>query len=205
MTPEDNLDRLSKEIFKQAESETSQIVAKAKEKAEQIRKHARQEAADEKARILDQARRDVDRLRSQAIATTQMKARTMLLESREKLLAEVFAAAHKKLPSVQEWNDYDDIVKKLIIEAAAQLESKKIKVSADKTTTKLISDKMLKEIAAEYKGKVEVGEALKKGTGIVAATEDGHLTFDNLLETRLAHLETELRSPVYHVLMGEPL
>lgn len=205
MTPEDNLDRLSKEIFTQAESETSQILAEAKEKAEQIRKRARQEAADEKARILDQAKRDGERLRSQAIATTQMKARTMQLESREKLLADVFTSAHEKLSSVPQRNDYEAIVKKLILEAVAQLESKEIKISADKVTGRLITDKMLEELTAEFSGKIELAASLDKGTGIIAATKNGHLTYDNLLETRLEHLENELRSPVYHVLMGETL
>jgi vacuolar-type H+-ATPase subunit E/Vma4 len=205
MTPEDNLDRLSKEIFTQAESETSQILAEAKEKAEQIRKRARQEAADEKARILDQAKRDGERLRSQAIATTQMKARTMQLESREKLLADVFTSAQEKLSSVPQRNDYEAIVKKLILEAVAQLESKEIKISADKVTGKLITEKMLKELTAEFGGKIELAATQDKGTGIIAATENGHLTYDNLLETRLEHLENELRSPVYHVLMGETL
>jgi vacuolar-type H+-ATPase subunit E/Vma4 len=205
MTPDDNLERLSKEIFAQAEAETGHIVSEAKEKAEQIRKIAKQEAADEKARILGQAHRDVERLRGQAVATTQMKARTMQLETREKLLEEVFATAQKKLVSVQQWSDYEAIVKKLILEAAAQLESKSIKVRADKVTEKLITDKMLKEIAAETGSKIVLAESLTKGTGIIASTEDGHLTFDNTLETRLAHLENELRAPTYHVLMGETL
>lgn len=205
MTPEDNLDRLSKEIFSQAESETSQILAEAKEKADEIRKRAKQEAAEEKTRILDQANRDAERLRSQALATTQMKARTILLESREKLLADVFDSARQKLAGVQQRSDYDAIVKRLIIEAIEQLGTKQVKLKADKTTAKLITEKMLKEITAEFKGKIEVTGTLEKGTGIVASTEDGHLTFDNTLETRLAHLETELRSPVYHVLMGETL
>jgi vacuolar-type H+-ATPase subunit E/Vma4 len=205
MTPEDNLDRLSKEIFTQAESETGQILAETKEKAEAIRKRARQEAADEKARILDQAKRDAERLRSQAVATTHMKARTLQLESREKLLTEVFDSARRNLAEVQQRSDYDAIVQRLIIEAVEQLGTKVVKLKADKATAKLITDKMLKEIAAQFKVKIEVAGTLDKGTGIVASTEDGHLTFDNTLETRLAHLETELRSPVYHVLMGETL
>jgi len=205
MTPEDNLDRLSKEIFKQAESETGQILAEAKEKAEEIRKRARQEAADEKARILNQAERDAERLRSQAVATTHMKARTLQLESREKLLTEVFDSARQKLIEVQQRNDYEAIVKRLILEAVAQLGTEQVKIKADKATAKVITDKMLKEIAVEFKGKIELAGTLEKGTGIIASTEDGHLTFDNTLETRLAHLETELRSPVYHVLMGETL
>ncbi len=205
MTPEENLDKLSKEILNQAESESNLILAEARKKAEQIRERAKKEAADAKARILDQAKRDAERLHSQAIATTQMKARTLQLESREKLLTEVFQAAIKKLPSVREYNDYEGIVKKLIVEAAELLGTEKVVISADNETAKLITDKMIKTISAEIKSKIEAGEPLKKGTGILAATEDGHLNYDNTLETRLAHLETELRAPVYHILMGEPL
>lgn len=205
MTPEDNLDRLSKEIFAQVDSETNQILAEAKQKAEQIRKRAREEAATEKASLLDRAKLDAERVRSQAIATTQMKARTMQLESREKLLNEVFEAARAKLASVQDWSDYDVIVKKLILEAAEQLGSEKIKIKADKVTGKYINEKMLKEVSSELGIKVELAGSLDKGVGIVASTEDGHLTYDNSLETRLTHLENELRSSVYHVLMGETL
>jgi V/A-type H+-transporting ATPase subunit E len=205
MTPDDNLERLSKEIFAQAESETGQIIADARAKADQIRKKAQQDAEEEKSRILDQARHEAERLRSQALATTQLKARTMLLDSRERLLKEVFETAEKKMASVQQWSDYEVIVKRLILEAVSQLESKNIKIRADRVTAKHITDKMLKEIEKEFGGKISMAEPLEKGTGIIASTEDGHLTFDNTLETRMAHLENELRAPVYHILMGESL
>jgi V/A-type H+/Na+-transporting ATPase subunit E len=205
MTPDDNLERLSKEIFAQAESETGQILTDAHTKADRISKQARQDAEAEKSRILDQAKREVERLSSQTIATTQLKARTLQLESREKLLREVFDSADKKLASVQQWSDYEAVVKKLILEAAQQLEAKSIKISADKVTQTHISDKMIKEIEKEFGGKITLAEPLTRGTGIIASTDDGHLTFDNTLETRLAHLESELRAPVYHVLMGESI
>jgi V/A-type H+-transporting ATPase subunit E len=205
MTPDDNFDRLSKEIFALAESETGQILAAAKEKGDLIRKKAHQDAEDVKSQLLDQAKREADRLRSQAVATTQLKARTMLLEAREKLFSQVFESAEEKLVSVQQWNDYEATVRKLILEAAMQLESKSIKIRADKFTAALITEKMLSEIGKEFGGKISLAEPLEKGTGIIASTEDGHLTFDNTLETRLAHLESELRAPVYHVLMGETL
>jgi len=92
-----------------------------------------------------------------------MKARTLQLESREKLLIEVFQAAIKKLPSVQEYNDYEGIVKKLIVEAAEQLGAAKVIVSADKETAKLITDKLIKAISSEIKSKIETGEPLKPG------------------------------------------
>jgi Archaeal/vacuolar-type H+-ATPase subunit E len=205
MTPDDNIERLSRDILQQAQSEADQVISEAKSKADQILKRAQDDAAAEKAQILDQAKRDADRIRSQAIATTQLKARTMLLESREKLLTEVFAEALKQLPSVQQWNDYEAIVESLAAEAVAQIRNENVVLRADKTTAKLLTDSLVKKLAQKFTEKITLGDPLEGKTGVVASTTNGHLTFDNTLETRLQKLENELRSPVYHLLMGESL
>ena len=50
-----------------------------------------------------------------------------------------------------------------------------------------------------------MGDVLEEGTGVIVDASDGHLHFDNTLETRLSRLQSSLRSSVYHVLMGEKL
>ncbi|MHC1741169.1 MAG: V-type ATP synthase subunit E [Anaerolineaceae bacterium] len=205
MTQDENLDRLSRDILQQAQSEAEQIIAEAKEKAALIRRHAQEQAAAERISILEQAQRDSDRIRSQAIATTQLKARTLLLESRERLLTEVFEAAQKKLSSVQQWNDYEAIIEKLVEEAISQMGTSNVILSADPITSKLLTDPLLKKIGSKFDNKIELGESLKNKIGISASTTNGHLNYDNTLETRLKKLSNELRSPVYHLLMGESL
>jgi vacuolar-type H+-ATPase subunit E/Vma4 len=200
MTPDNNIERLSRDILQQAESEAEQIISKAKSKAEQIHKHAQEEAAAKRVLILDKAKRDSDRIRSQAIATTQLKARTMQLESREKLLAEVFVEALKKLPSVQQWNDYEAIVETLATEAISQIRAENVILRMDKTTAKLLTDSFIKKLAQKFSEKIDLGDPLEDKTGVVATTAN-----DNTIETRLQKLENELRSPVYHLLMGESL
>jgi len=205
MTPDENIERLSRDILQQAQSEAEQLVSEAKSKAEEIHKRAQAEAAAQRDLILDKAKRDSDRIRSQAIATTQLKARTMLLESREKLLTEVFVEALKKLPSVQQWNDYEAIVEKLATEAISQIRAEKVILRTDKATAKLLTDSFVKKLAQKFNEKIELGDTLETKNGIVATTVNGHLTYDNTLETRLQKLENELRSTVYHLLMGESL
>ena len=205
MTTDENIERLSRDILQQAQSEADQLIVEAKGKGEQIKKHAVEEAAAERMRILNQAKRDADRIRSQAVATTQLKARTQKLEAREKLLTEVFATSMEKLASVQQWSDYEAIVEKLALEAIEQIGSKKLIIHADKFTKKLLADSLLKKIKEKFAGTIELGYPLEKCTGLIVTTEDGHLNFDNLLETRMTRLENDLRSPVYHLLMGESL
>jgi V/A-type H+/Na+-transporting ATPase subunit E len=205
MTPDGNFERLSRDILQQAQSEAGQVISDAKIKADQIKKQAEEEAESEKSRIIEQAKRDSERIRSQAIATTQLKARTLLLESREILLKEVFVEVLKKLPSVQQWNDYDKTIEKLALEAISQMNSKNVVIRADEATSKLLSDSILKVLKSKYDGTIELGEILENKNGVIVSTSNGHLNYDNTLETRLNKLENELRSPVYHLLMGESL
>lgn len=205
MTQDDNIQRLSREIIQQAEADAEKILAEAKAKAEQIRNHAQEVVAADKKRILEQAKNDADRIRGQALATAQLNARTLILESREKLLVGVFESSLEKLSSIQNYSDYPAIVETLALEAINQLAVKKVILHADKVTNGILNDSVLKKLSSKFDGTIEMGEPLKKGTGIVAETVDGHLNYDNTFETRLRRLEGELRSPVYHLLMGETL
>lgn len=205
MATDGNIERLSRDILQQAESDAALVISEANAKADEIRKQAETEASAVKARIIEQAKRDSDRIRGQAVATTQLKARTMFLESRENLLKEVFEEAAKRLSSVEQYNDYEEIVKRLVMEAVSQMNSDNIVINADKKTKKMLADSILNSIASKFNGTIELGNTLENKIGVVASTSNGHLNYDNTLETRLEKLTNELRSPVYHLLMGESL
>jgi len=204
-TLDENIEMLSRSILSDANSDAEEILAAARAKADAIREHAQQQANAEKARILEQSSREAERIRSQVVATTQLKSRTMMLEHREKLLDSVFKAAREQLPSLEQWSDYNDIALRLLREALVQLKSNKVVIRADENTQKLFSEALIKKLADELKLSLTVGKPLETGLGVVVESADGHLTFDNTLETRLDRLQGLLRSPVYHLLMGEML
>jgi V/A-type H+/Na+-transporting ATPase subunit E len=202
---DENIEALSRAMVSEAKAEADQILADAQAKADAIRQHAQEQAAAERAEILDRARQEADRLRGQVVATTQMKARTMELEHREKLLEKVFATSRQQLAAVEQRTDYNVIAVRLVREALTQLKAPKVKIKVDRRTQSLLSEQMLEEISKELKTKVELSSMLDEGTGVVAETADGHLQFDNTLETRLARLQNSLRSPVYQILIGESI
>jgi len=204
-TLEENIEMLSRSILSDANNDAEEILAAGRAKADAIRAHAQQQAEAERARILDQASREAERIRGQVVATTQMKSRTMLLEHREKLLDSVFKSAREQLPSLQEWSDYDEIALRLLHEALVQLKAKKVIIHADAKTQKLLTDAVIQKLAEEFKLTLTVGKPLESGFGVVIESADGHLTFDNTFETRLDRLQSMLRSPVYHLLMGETI
>jgi len=201
-TETQDIEMLQRAILTEARDEAEQIKAEAKEKAEAIRKRAQERAEAERKAILDRAREDAERLRGQAVATAQLKSRSLELAHREKLLDRVFKAVKEKLPDVQKRPDYDQIAAMLLREALTQLRVKKADVRADETTQKSLKS-ALREISKELDGEFEIAGALEDGTGIVVDAADGKLHYDNSLETRLNRLQGTLRSSVYQVLIGE--
>jgi vacuolar-type H+-ATPase subunit E/Vma4 len=201
-TQVNDIEMLERAILTEARDAAEQVKAEAKEKVEAIRRRAQERAEAERKAILDRARQDAERLRSQAVATAQLKARSTQLSHREQLLERVFQAVKEKLPEVQNRSDYDQIAATLLREALVQLRVKKAEIRADKTTQNVLK-KSLHDISKELDGQFRMSDELEEGIGIIVDAADGKLHYDNTLETRLDRLQSTLRSAVHKVLIGE--
>jgi V/A-type H+/Na+-transporting ATPase subunit E len=202
---DENIEALSRAMLSDAQAEANQTLVEARAKADAILQSAQQQAARVREGILERARVEAERIHSQVLATAQMKARTVELEHREKLLEQVLQTSCDQLPSVQKWTEYQRIAADLVYEAATQLKSKDLIVRADPHTQSLLTDQVLAELSKKLDLKLTLGTPLEQGTGVVVETADGHLQFDNTLETRLNRLRNTLRSPIYRILVGETL
>ncbi|HEY3473177.1 MAG TPA: V-type ATP synthase subunit E family protein [Anaerolineales bacterium] len=204
-TEAQDIEMLSRAILTEARDEAEQIKAEAREKAEAIRKRAQEQAEQERKAILDRAREDAERLRGQAVATAQLKARSLQLTNREQLLDRVFKTVRERLAEVQNRPDYDQIAAMLLREALVQLRVNQAQVRADPKTQAILEKKALGELSRELKGQFTSAGTLEEGTGIIVDAADGKLNYDNTLETRLERLESTLRAAVHKVLIGEQL
>jgi vacuolar-type H+-ATPase subunit E/Vma4 len=202
---EENIATLSRAILDEANADAQRILADARAKADTIRQRAHEQAAAERKEILDRAHQESERLRGQSIATAQLRARTLQLEHREKLLDSVFTTARKDMSSVLKWSDYDVVARRLLREALKQLGSGEARLHTDPATGKVLSSGVLTEVSKEMNVKIEVAEPLEKGSGVLVETTDKHLQYENTLDDRLNRLQNVLRSPVYHILIGETL
>ena len=198
-----DVEMLERAILTEAREKADQIKAEAKEKVEAIRKRAQERAEAERKAILERAQQDAERLRGQAVATAQLKARSLGLAHREQLLERVFKAVKEKLPAVQTRPDYDQIAALLLREALTQLNVKKAEIRADEISQKALKQGALPEISKELGGEFPVAGALEEGIGVIVDAADGKLHYDNTLETRLNRLQGALRSSVYQILIGE--
>lgn len=196
---------LSRAILSEAQQEAQRILAQAQAQADAIQQQAQERAEAERAEILEQARQEAESLHSQAIAAAQLGARTLRLERREKLLDRVFETARQRMPTIQQWSDYEQIVRQLIREAVEHLGADAVRIRADEQTRALLIENVLAELEQELGVQLEIGTPLEHGTGVVLETADGRRQYDNTLEARLNRWQDSLRSPVYHLLMGESL
>jgi V/A-type H+-transporting ATPase subunit E len=200
---EENIEPLTRAILKEAEVDAQQMREEAKTKADDIRQRAQVEAEKVRREILDKAQQEADRLRSQTVSSAQLKARTLQLEHREKLLDRVFDAAKEKLGDIQKRPDYDQLAAMLLREALVQLRVNKADIRADPATRAILEKKALNDISSELKGQFTFADNLEEGSGVVIEASDGKLHYDNTLETRLQRLQSTLRSSVHKILMGE--
>jgi vacuolar-type H+-ATPase subunit E/Vma4 len=200
---EENLQALSRAVQESAHNDAERILAEAGTKAEEIRRRGREQAAAQRKEILDRAAREAERLRSQALAAARMKARTMMLERRERLLARVFTEAEQRIPSIPERPEYGSIVRRLVREASDRLSSDAVRIRADERTRKLFTDAWLESISKETAVGMQPGPALAEGTGVIVETADGHRQYNNTLETRLDRMRNRLRSAAFRLLEGK--
>ncbi len=206
MTPvEGNIDLLTQAVMSEADTAAEGILSAARAKAEAIAQQAREQAKAESEQILEQATRDAERIRRQTIASAQISARMLELEQREKILAEVFEAARKQVSSIQRWKEYGQIADQLLREAVLHLGVEAAEIHADAVTRRFLTRERLSKISKELNVSLSLKGLLKQGTGVIVQTKDGRMQYDNTLETRLGRLQNSLRSPAFHILMGEAL
>ena len=198
-----DIEMLERAILGEVRDEAEQIKAEAQEKVDAIRKRAQAQADAESKTILDAAAQDAERLRSQAVATAQLKARSVQLEHREQLLDRVFKTVKEKLSDIPKRSEYEQVAAVLLREALVELRVNKAQIKADRVTQDILKKKALDDISKELNGQFTMGEPLEEGIGVTVDAADGKLHYDNTLETRLNRLQSTLRASVYKILTGE--
>lgn len=204
-TIDERMQALSRAVMKDASQDAEKIKADALKQADTTRQEAHKKAEAEHKEIIDHALQQAANIKSQNIAAAKLKAQMLWIDRREKLLNKVFDAARERIESITHWNNYDEIVFQMVEEAVESLGATTARIHADKTTHALLASGMLEQITGKLKYDLQLGEQLDHGTGIIAETIEGHRQFDNTLEARLDRLQDALRSPVFHILMGEAL
>lgn len=203
MIGQEKIQVLESTIMEIAQQEAQAILDEARAKADSLRTQAEAKARVESERILAEARQTVEKLIDQATAKAQLEAQMLKLQRREQALVRTFAKARLKLATIPERPDYADIVRRLISEAATYMGDAAFVIRADAAANRVLDQALLEDLAQQHNVQLERGPQLEEGAGIVLTTPDGHRRYNNTLETRLARIQDNVRTAVYHILAGD--
>ena len=194
---------LTRTILDAAQADAEKINTEARHQESEILKRGELQAKQLYAEILDKARREAELRKEEKLAEITVKARVEAYERREQLLETVFSQVQDRLVNIPSESLYAEALMGLVREAIRHLQSKNVVLKFDAKSRKLVSEEDLKKLSSELGTRIEIGENLIEGTGVVAMDEKGHRSFENTLERRLERQLVRLRSKVFEILIGE--
>jgi len=201
---------------------TAFIRQEALEKAREIHLKADEEFAIEKSKLVRQESSSIDSqyekkfkqagMSQQITKSTQAnKTRLRVLSARQALLDELFEEARSKVGGAAEGQDYDNILKGLILEGMYLLHEPKIAIRARKSDKDKI-EKAIEEATKEYKenmGKdveavIDENNPVPDGSsgGVYIVGGKGKIEINNTFDERLKMCETDALPSVRVTLFG---
>lgn len=194
---------LTRTILDAAQADAEKINTEARHQESEILKRGELQAKQLYAEILDKARREAELRKEEKLAEITVKARVEAYERREQLLETVFSQVQNRVANIPDESNYAEALMGLVREAIRYLQSKNVVLKFDAKSRELISEEELRKLSSELGTRIEIGENLIEGTGVVAMDEKGHRSFENTLERRLERQLERLRSKVFEILIGE--
>jgi vacuolar-type H+-ATPase subunit E/Vma4 len=189
-------DEEAKKIISNADGEAQKILRTAKEKAERIR--------------TETVKTEVTTMRKKIIGSAQLDGRKTIINAKEEALSKTFDKVNEKLIDIATQKDkkfkYEEILFKLIKEAALGIDEKKIVVAANKKDLRYISSNfssIKRKLEKELGYKLELNimkEPQHIIGGIIVYNVDKTKIFNNTLDGRLMGLKGSMRGEISKVL-----
>lgn len=197
---EDNVDRITSKILEDAQRKSEEIIEQAESEAREKLDVSKRKGEASRDRILAEAEKTAEQTKKKITAESKIKARTILLESKEKLIQEAFAKAKEKLESLPNQKSYTETLAKLTVDTCIQLGGAELEIFVRKEDEKIVKA-ALNNI--EKGVKTATGEAVKLilssadiGPGVIVQRADGKVGIDSTFKTRLELLRPGLRLKV---------
>jgi vacuolar-type H+-ATPase subunit E/Vma4 len=200
---EENVGKITSKILEDAQAKSGEIIGQAESEAQEKLHTAMRKGEAAKEKLITDAQKMADLTRKKIVAEGKIKARTVLLESKEKLIRAAFEEAEKELGKLHEDPGYPDILKKLVTDTCVRMGGGELVIVVRKEDEKTVL-KDLKKIEKEVKS-INKSASLKIeteniGPGAIVRRGDGRVEIDSTFGNRLELLRPELRLKVAEAL-----
>lgn len=172
------LEAVKEEIIRDARKQEESLLAEAREEANKLVEAAEKQAGEFKEKSELEAKRLMDVIKKQELASAELENKKMLLEAKKQIIDAVFAEAEKKISELDS-KKRGEYIKNLLEKAKSDIEVAKAYCSKKDAN-------LLKGVNTEVMGILG---------GLIAENKDGTVRVDYSFETILQNIkENELQN-----------
>jgi len=199
-------------IKSRADEEVKKIIEEAESTAKKIIEEAESKAARIKDERLRRVKKEMDEKEKAGISFAKMDGRKMVMEVKEEFSKKAFSEVEKRLKSFSSSKmdeRYQDILMNLTIEATSNIDSKEIKISANKSDLDVLKRNIqtIRSTVSKMRGseaEIEIdNKAIDTISGVIARSKDGKQIYNNTFEARLSRTFEELKGKFLTMLFEE--
>ena len=196
-------DKIVSSIMSEAQGKADVIIQDANAEVSAIQAKAEKTAEAEKAKILENGKKQSEMRYQQIISEAKMNARRAKLGAKEEVIEAAFNQATGELKAKASSGDeeYKDSLSKMIKEAADEIGRDDLIIHLNEADTNTLKQDLSSDDSFELDGiKFTLGEPIKAIGGAVLKTSDGDIEVNNTIEARLERFKSILRSEVAEIL-----
>jgi vacuolar-type H+-ATPase subunit E/Vma4 len=180
----ENADKICARISEESSGEVEILLEKARKERERILSEAAMEAQSLTRAILSSAEKDITGKKERIFSNVTMEKRRVDLEARSLFIADVIAAVKKEAGDFRGSQGYAKFLREAILEGIKVVDDKKAQVFYSHLDEGAIS--RVSDLPVEFK-KSDFDEI-----GVIVQSQDGRLLFDNRFSARLKRAYDEI-------------
>jgi V/A-type H+-transporting ATPase subunit E len=201
----DRLKKIQDKIIGEAEEKAKAITRDAEKSKKEILEEKRKEGEREAERILRSGMEEADSLKRQKVAEARLKAKQMIIASREDLINETIEKCKEKLAALTTSKEYGETLRKLVEQGGLGLGGSDLEiVLAGKVTKTAIDLGSIAKHIEEKTGKkttIDISQEKSKSIGgAIIRKADGSIMIDNTFEGRIERILRDIRIRIAKIL-----
>ena len=187
----------------EAQEKADVIIQEVNAEVSAIEAQADKTAEVEKAKILENGKKQSDMRYQQIISEAKMNARRAKLSAKEEIIEAAFEKAVSELEqkASSQSADYEDSLIKMIKEAADEIGGDDLIIQLNEADTNQFNGEISSDNTFDVEGiKFKLGEPINAIGGAILKTSNGDIEVNNTIDARLERFKSILRSEVANVL-----
>lgn len=204
MDVKDGLVAIAGEVLGDVQKEAEALILAAEKEAKKTLQAAKAQADQDYLTLINQAKVKAEVEQRRISSLTEVEIRNRLLHTKEELVDKAFETALGKLKDFAETPQYHDYLLKLVEEAAERVGSKNLILQVNAKDKKWLTQENLQGLSKKLHLNLKLSDQTPDCIGgCKIQTEDGKVSTDSTIDSRLQELKPTLRTEVAKILFGE--